>query len=106
MTVIEPVGYLDMLELEGHARVIATDSGGVEKEAYLHGVPCVTLRDETEWVELVERGANVLVGAEALAIGTAVVDRAPLGSKAAGLYGEGDAAERIGEVLTPLAAGT
>lgn len=72
----------------------------------MHGVPCITRRDETEWVELVERGATVLVGAEALAIATAVLDRAPLGSKDAGLYGEGGAAERIGEVLTPLAAGT
>lgn len=92
---IEPVGYLDMLVLEQHARMIMTDSGGVQKEAYFFCVPCVTLRPETEWVETVETGWNVVVGADRSLILAAVNDRAwPRGIPLC-IFGDGTAAEKI-----------
>ena len=66
--IIDPIGYLDMILLEKHADLIATDSGGVQKEAYFHKVPCITMRDQTEWIELVEHGVNILTGADTDAI--------------------------------------
>lgn len=69
---IDPVGYLDMVMLEKNAALIATDSGGVQKEAYFHNVQCLTLRDETEWMELVEMGANRLIGVSSSEIGQAL----------------------------------
>jgi UDP-N-acetylglucosamine 2-epimerase len=92
-----PLGYLDFLKLVRHARAVLTDSGGVQKEAYLHAVPCVTLRDTTEWVETVEAGWNVLVDLDREAA-IAAVERNPPGERPE-LYGGGHAAERVSEVL-------
>lgn len=98
---LEPVGYLDMLALERNARLILTDSGGVQKEAYLFGVPCVTLREETEWVETVEAGWNLLVGARKQSIIDAVNDFHPEGERPQ-IFGDGRASERIVYHLTSV----
>ena len=85
-------------ELLVRARAVLTDSGGVQKEAYLAGVPCVTLRDTTEWVETVEAGWNVLVGLDSRAALDALRRPPPAGERPE-LYGGGRAAERIRDVL-------
>ncbi|HET9496013.1 MAG TPA: UDP-N-acetylglucosamine 2-epimerase (non-hydrolyzing) [Chloroflexia bacterium] len=95
---IEPVSYLDMIALEKHARAILTDSGGVQKEALWLGVPCVTLRDETEWVETVELGWNALAGTDTASI-LAALRRPPPHGAPPQPYGDGHAAERIAEIL-------
>jgi UDP-N-acetylglucosamine 2-epimerase len=95
---IEPVGYLDMLALEEGARVIATDSGGVTREAYFLGVPCVTLREETEHVETVMFGWNTLVGADPQRIARAIREFRPTASQPP-VFGDGTAAKRIVEIL-------
>lgn len=96
---IDPVGYLDMLTLEQSAYRILTDSGGVQKQAFFLGVPCVTLREETEWIETVEAGWNVLVGSRSQAI-LAAVDLPKPELPQPNLFGEGDAAIRIAQSLS------
>lgn len=95
---LSPLPYEVMLCLQAEARFVLTDSGGMQKEAYWLGVPCVTLRDETEWVETVTTGWNRVVGADPDAIVGAC--RAPIPSRARpDVYGRGDAARRIVELL-------
>jgi UDP-GlcNAc3NAcA epimerase len=96
--VIAPLGYLDFMKLARHARAVLTDSGGVQKEAYLLGVPCVTLRNTTEWVETVEAGWNTLVDLDPAAALAALERRPP--EDRPELYGGGHAAERVCEVLS------
>ena len=96
-----PVGYMELLALAMHARAVVTDSGGLQKEAYLVEVPCITLRDTTEWVETVESGWNVLVDLDADAA-VAALDR-PRPSEHPDLYGGGHAGERIREVVDAFA---
>jgi UDP-N-acetylglucosamine 2-epimerase (non-hydrolysing)/UDP-GlcNAc3NAcA epimerase len=98
LTLTDPLGYLDFTALLVSARVMLTDSGGVQKEAYLAGVPCVTLRDTTEWVETVAAGWNVLVDLDAEAT-LAALDWAPPADRPQ-LYGDGEAGERVVVALT------
>jgi len=101
--IIEPVGYLEMIELERHAAVIATDSGGVQKEAYFHRVPCVTLRNETEWTELVCAGWNRLCPPKSTSLlAKTILAAAGKPGNNIQLYGGGNAAGRI---VKKLAAG-
>jgi len=102
--VVQPVGYLEMVWLESRCRLVATDSGGVQKEAYFHGKPCVTLRDETEWIELVETGANHLVGTDSVQIATLLKGNLPEPGNEP-LYGHGDSGHRILEILKTGKAG-
>jgi len=104
LRLIGPVSYFDMLLLERNARVILTDSGGVQKEAFWFGVPCITLRDETEWVETVESGRNRLAGANTLRITKGVhealrLQQVPPAGKSEGIYGNGKAGEKIVTIL-------
>jgi len=94
----EPLGYLDLTALASQARVIATDSGGLQKEAYWYGVPCVTMRPSTEWVDTVEEGANVLVDDDPAKIARAVAE-ARIPASLPVLYGDGHASEKIAAAL-------
>jgi UDP-GlcNAc3NAcA epimerase len=98
---LKPLGYLDFTALASQARVIATDSGGLQKEAYWHGVPCVTFRDTTEWRETIEAGANMLVPIDPDVIAS-VVNSAHMPAERPQLYGDGHASERIAEVLAQV----
>jgi UDP-GlcNAc3NAcA epimerase len=95
---VQPLGYLDFAALASQARVIVTDSGGLQKEAYWYGVPCVTARPSTEWVDTVEVGANVLVDDDPDRLVEAVRN-ARMPDERPPLYGDGHAAERIAAAL-------
>ncbi len=101
VAMVDPLGYMDFAALASQARVILTDSGGLQKEAYWYGVPCVTMRPSTEWKDTVEQGANVLVDDHPHAIARAAAD-ARMPADRPQLYGDGHAADRIADVLISL----
>ena len=98
---VEPVSYLDMIMLEKNSFLIATDSGGIQKEAYFYKKPCITLREETEWVELVNCGVNVLVGSNPKKISDSFNSFPPLKFNRT-FYGDGDTAKNIVKQLINL----
>ncbi|MCU4494114.1 UDP-N-acetylglucosamine 2-epimerase (non-hydrolyzing) [Acinetobacter guillouiae] len=97
--VVDPVGYLEMVWLEANSKLIVTDSGGVQKEAYFHNKLCVTLREETEWVELVNAGYNKLVGSAADLINLALTDKDSIEIKNKNIYGNGNSAQNIISII-------
>jgi UDP-GlcNAc3NAcA epimerase len=97
---IDPVGYLDMVELEKNAKLIVTDSGGVQKEAFYHAIPSLTLRDETEWLELVTLGATQIVGANPNLIRKGLQKEGIIVDPANSVYGAGDSGNKIVSVIS------
>jgi len=95
---IDPVGYIEMLTLEKNAKKIITDSGGIQKEAYILGIPCITIRNSTEWVETIQDGWNILVDVDPGRIIDSVENFEPV-SKRKNLFGDGNAGEKIAEIL-------
>jgi UDP-N-acetylglucosamine 2-epimerase len=102
VTVIDPIGYLDMLVLEAEAAAIVTDSGGVQKEAYFAGRPCITVRQNTEWTETVAAGWNLLVGKDPASIADAMLHFRPRGPRPP-VFGDGHAAEHVVDALMAFA---
>lgn len=98
LSIVPPVSYLESLALIRNARVVATDSGGMQKEAFMLRTPCVTLRDTSEWVETVESGWNVLVDADPSRLATALAAAAP-GEVSPDFYGDGTAGRRIAAII-------
>lgn len=99
LKLVDPVSYQDMIALEKHARVIITDSGGVQKEAYFAGVPCIVLRGETEWVELVENGWAHLLGNQFELIGKKIQELQSFDYTNNEIFGNGNASQKIVEIL-------
>ncbi len=100
LRMIEPVSYFDMLMLLKNAEKILTDSGGVQKEAYIFGIPCITMRNNTEWIETVESGWNVIVGADQKKITESILKSSPTtNSSPSELFGDGKTAEKIVNLL-------
>jgi len=102
----EPMGYLEMIQLERESALVVTDSGGVQKEAFFHGTPCVTLRDETEWVELVDSGWNTIVPpTDPASIVQGILGAIGTSGESIQPYGSGDAGVRILDALAGTRGG-
>ncbi|AKB53003.1 MULTISPECIES: non-hydrolyzing UDP-N-acetylglucosamine 2-epimerase [Methanosarcina] len=102
VTLTKPLGFLDFIKLMNHAKMILTDSGGVQKEAYILKVPCVTLRENTEWIETIRDGWNVLVGSNKNKIIEAVNEFMPLAKEHRNRFGDGSASNRIAATINGL----